>query len=473
MRQISAVPLHIFRLFFSLCLALEFIRHLYYNRAHAWYADTPFHYRWEYPFNLLPLPTTTLTYQIHFVLTIIVSLCFATGRHHRFVGTLLFGLYGWCFSWDKSYYNNHYYLILLFIFELTAVGTNTKRRFIPQWHLLLLRYQLSIVYIYGGIAKLNDDWMNGWPVRKWMTTAFNDAMNDVFSELNVDARSTLNQEWGLQLQLIPEGCTWFLVYGGLFFDLLIVPMMVWSKRSRRVGVVLIFAFHSINACLFSIGIFPVIGICSTVLFYDDAEELPLWMVSLVKEKEDEENEEDSSEQRHGQSIIERRTLCCLILFAVVQLGLPLRHFIYHMGTDGQVVGWTGNGELFAWRMMLTSKECTGYFVVQYRNRQGEEEKEEVYVETLGLSQKQEWRAFQHSDYTVQLARYVASTFQMQEEGGEKETSTRLTVVHSVYVFAECELNGNHMKQKCMNSSINLLDGNISSMKRKLWLPMRP
>ena len=35
---------------------------------------------------------------------------------------------------------------------------------VPRWNVLLLRFQLFIVYFYGAIAKLNPDWLAGEPM---------------------------------------------------------------------------------------------------------------------------------------------------------------------------------------------------------------------------------------------------------------------------------------------------------------------
>jgi hypothetical protein len=37
------------------------------------------------------------------------------------------------------------------------------------WQYLLIRLQVFVLYFYGAIAKMNADWLKGWPVRKWLT----------------------------------------------------------------------------------------------------------------------------------------------------------------------------------------------------------------------------------------------------------------------------------------------------------------
>jgi len=38
----------------------------------------------------------------------------------------------------------------------------------PAWTLWLLRAQVAVVYFFGGVAKLNGDWLRGEPMRMWL-----------------------------------------------------------------------------------------------------------------------------------------------------------------------------------------------------------------------------------------------------------------------------------------------------------------
>ena len=44
-------------------------------------------------------------------------------------------------------------------------------------------------------------------------------------------------------------------WGGLFFDLLIVPLLLW-KKSRVAAYLSCIAFHLLNSVLFNIHVFP-------------------------------------------------------------------------------------------------------------------------------------------------------------------------------------------------------------------------
>ena len=55
-------------------------------------------------------------------------------------------------------------------------------------------------------------------------------------------------------------------YGGLLFDLLIVPLLLW-RRTRPLAFLVALAFHLTNWYLFNIGIFPWLMIAATLLFF--------------------------------------------------------------------------------------------------------------------------------------------------------------------------------------------------------------
>ena len=75
--------------------------------------------------------------------------------------------------------NNHFYLYCLlgplFIATRANASFSLDRRrhperpvHVPLWSLLLFRAQIIFVYFYGGIAKLNADWLAGEPLRRWL-----------------------------------------------------------------------------------------------------------------------------------------------------------------------------------------------------------------------------------------------------------------------------------------------------------------
>ncbi len=75
----------------------------------------------------------------------------------------------------QATYLNHFYLISLVGFVLIFLPANRFAAWdvrrqpelrldsVPIWTIWLLRFQITIPYIYGGIAKINADWLRGGP----------------------------------------------------------------------------------------------------------------------------------------------------------------------------------------------------------------------------------------------------------------------------------------------------------------------
>ena len=116
---------------------------------------------------------------------------------------------------------------------------------VPAWALWVLAAQMAIVYLYGGLAKLNADWLQGEPMRMWLTASTD------FPVIG----SLFTREW----------MAYLFSYGGLLFDLLLVPLLLWP-RTRTFAFVAAVGFHLTNAELFQLGIFPWLAIAATTLF---------------------------------------------------------------------------------------------------------------------------------------------------------------------------------------------------------------
>ncbi|PYK30859.1 MAG: vitamin K-dependent gamma-carboxylase, partial [Verrucomicrobia bacterium] len=114
---------------------------------------------------------------IHKLLIGVFALFIAAGFIYRASACLFLLSYLYFFLLDEGRYQNHEYLICLLSFLLIFIPANralsidsllNKRKratSVPAWTLWLLRGQMAVVYFYGGIAKLNPDWLRGEPMR--------------------------------------------------------------------------------------------------------------------------------------------------------------------------------------------------------------------------------------------------------------------------------------------------------------------
>lgn len=98
----------------------------------------------------------------------IVSACaFTVGWHTSVAGVALALSIGLSIALDQQLYSNHLYLMLWLVALLTLAGAGaglTIRRVdrpVVRWPVFLLMAQLSIVYGFSGLTKLNGDFLSG------------------------------------------------------------------------------------------------------------------------------------------------------------------------------------------------------------------------------------------------------------------------------------------------------------------------
>lgn len=299
------------------------------NSIVPFFVEPPFLFKY-YGFEWVrPLPEAELKF--HFLLLAILSQFILLGLFYRVATTLFFIGFTYVFLLDEARYLNHFYLICLFSFLLIFVPAHRAFSFdalrrprlrsgtCPAWAPWLLRSQLCIVFFFAGIAKINGDWLHAQPLRMWLAKR---AAMPVIGPY-------LAQEW----------TAWAFSYGGLFFDLLIVPFLLWP-RTRWWAFSAVALFNLVNGWIFQIGIFPWLTLGATLILF--APKLPhpvrsLWTSTLP-----------------AREMTPRRKLVILSLagtYLALQILMPLRHWLYP-----GAVQWTEEGHRFSWRMKLRDKQ---------------------------------------------------------------------------------------------------------------------
>ena len=77
---------------------------------------------------------------------------------------------------------------------------------IPYWQLFLFKVQVLLVYFFGGVAKINVDWLHGQPMGNWMKgMSFGSALGPY---------------------LATKSAALFVSYGALFLDLFVGFMLI-------------------------------------------------------------------------------------------------------------------------------------------------------------------------------------------------------------------------------------------------------
>jgi vitamin K-dependent gamma-carboxylase len=198
--------------------------------------------------------------------------------------------------------------------------------------LWLLRAQVAIVYVYGGLAKLNGDWLAGEPLRTWL------AARPDFPVLG----RWFDQEW----------MVYATSYGGLLLDLLVVPAVLWH-RTRIPALAAALAFHLVNRELFNLGVFPYLAMAALLLWC-----APSWPRDLLGRVGLRVPPVDRAPERARPHPLRRAAVVALAGYLAVQLLVPLRHHLYAGDPS-----WTEAGHWFAWRMMLREKWGEASFTV--------------------------------------------------------------------------------------------------------------
>src|SRR6185503_7278789 len=119
---------------------------------------------------------------VHFFVLGLAAACVIVGLLYRLAAPVLFLAFTYFFLLDQTRYLNHFYLVSLISFLMCflpaerafSVDALLRRKIrsdvTPAWNLWLLRAQIAIPFFYGGIAKLNSDWLyGGEPMRIWLS----------------------------------------------------------------------------------------------------------------------------------------------------------------------------------------------------------------------------------------------------------------------------------------------------------------
>lgn len=336
---VDAASLAVFRIAFGLVMVWWCIDDLRLGRVRELFVLPKFHFAYYWFDVVQPWPQAGP--YLHYIAMLLLAALIAVGLFYR-VCMLLFAL---CFTifflWDRTNYQNHYFLLLLLSWVMVFLPLNRvaaidalERRSlcaptVPLWAVWLVRFHIALPYVFGGLAKLNSDWLAGAAMRDF---------------LSLKADMPVVGPW----LAAPDAPALF-AWGGLLFDLGIVPLLLW-KRTRMPAYVAVVIFHVMNHFLFTIHIFPWFMILATTIFYEPDWPRRLLRLPAVTWPS------SPTVTWTGRPLRQRAALCLACIYVAFQLLFPLRHHLY-----GGDIGWHERGHYFAWRMMLRSKQS----VVRY------------------------------------------------------------------------------------------------------------
>jgi hypothetical protein len=402
----DVAALAVFRMALGAIVCVSAIRML----AHGWVTELftrpTFHFKY-WGFAWVPALPSGFMHGV-FVAIAILGACFATGLLYRAVAPLLFLLFSYVQLVDVTNWLNHYYLVALLLllssfmplgraWSIDARLFPAKRLDVfPAWCAYLLRFQVAVVYVHAGIAKLSSDWLvHAQPLNIWLASR-----SDV---------SALFEE---------RAVAYFFAWGGFFFDTTIAAFLSW-RRTRLAAYLVLIAFHVTVGALFPIGMFPYVMIGAALVFFPSD-----WPRRLVRRAA---SAPDVTFARPRRGFV-----ALAVAFCALQALWPLRHRLY-----GGDVAWHEQGMRFSWKVMVREKNASVTYVVTSGART-------FYVEPRRyLTDRQEKEFASQPDLVLQLAHRIRDDF---ARDGHGPVEVRADVVAS--------LNG-RLSERMIDPSVDL------------------
>ena len=396
---VSSVPLARFRVVFGVLMMVLVGRYLTHDWIREYYVEPKIFF--TYPGLGWVHPLVSPWVYVHWIVLGGLALLITLGVAQRVAaGLFCVGFILAHFS-DKTGYLNHYYLVALLSGLLAVIPASgvlsidawrnpaLRHETTPAWCLWSFRFQIMVVYFFGGIGKLNSDWLiHAEPLRIWLSSMSGTPVVGRFLALSITAH--------------------LMSWAGALFDLS-VPFALCFRRTRWVAFVALIAFHLMTAVLFQIGMFPWIMMASALTLWSDGFAWPHPASHAPAEAADGAPTENAlqdfavaalssrageGEQKKGsqgetpgighetlllavttQPFLSRRRLAplfglcarvaggeaLLLSYVVVQLLIPLRSLLYPGNTN-----WTEEGFRFSWKVMLIEKSGSVEFHVTDR-----------------------------------------------------------------------------------------------------------
>ena len=350
-RPVDGASAAFWRIAFGLVMAIDLLYYATGGRLERIYLEPVVHFKYPF-FSWVNAASPGAMHAIVWM-GVAAAVAVAAGFLYRVASVVLFGVLVYLYLLEVTAYNNHNYLFCLFAFfciflpldKVAALDARrSSERFIPSWVVWLLRFQVGVPYFFGGIAKLNYDWLaRAQPMMQWLRTD--------------------NLGGTLKMGFFQE--TWFayaISWSGLAFDLLIVPALVWRK-SRPWAFVLLVMFNVANSQLFYIGMFPWAMILLSTIFFE-----PGWprRLGIIPAGPPPGHAGAKPKPAVAPASLPLNLLTRVALGGWVawQLVMPLRHFLYPGNVD-----WTEEGFRYSWRMKIRDKQGDVRFMLMQMQTQ--------------------------------------------------------------------------------------------------------
>ena len=443
---VSIFPLIVFRISFGLILFISTLRFI----LKGWVTDLyikPTYFFTYYGFDWISPVSNNFIYVVFFLL-LVCSLMITLGLFYRYSSLLFFILFTYIELIDKTNYLNHYYFISLISFLMiflpanrffsvdNIIGICNECTIVKAWQINIIKLQVGIVYLFAGVAKLNYHWLiEAQPLTNWLKHQ---------SDFPIIGNLFLH-----------DTTAYLFSWAGAIFDLVIFFVLA-NKKCRIYGYLIVVVFHILTSFMFPIGVFPLVMIVATLIFFSD--QFHQNVLSFLGKKNTSifiKNKEYNHENK-----VDKLIKAVLISFFILQLLIPFRYLLY----PGKLF-WTEQGYRFSWRVMLIEKAGYAQFYIHEpkMNRK-------MLIETRNyLTPQQEKMMSTQPDMILQFAHYISSEFKdstILETNGEiikLGNKPKITAEVKVSLF-------NKGSKDFINQNTNLSMENRGFMNKEWILP---
>jgi Vitamin K-dependent gamma-carboxylase len=411
-RTSSIAPLAVFRIFFGLAMVLSTARFLALGWVREQYILPKVHFSYYgfeclQPLQCYGLPEGSM-YAV-FAVMLLSALGIMLGAWYRLASVAFFLTFTYIELLDKTYYLNHYYFVSVMSFVLMLLPAHRACSVdvwckplllldsVPHWMIDVVKFQVGIVYVYAGLAKINSDWLfRAMPLAIWLPA------NDTLPLVG----------WTFRLPATAYIFSW----SGMLFDCTIPFWLSW-KRSRYLAYTALVVFHCITGWMFQIGVFPlVMCLCTPIFFAEEWHKCLLATISSFVPLSPK-----PLHTKHTRETFSIVSCSCpspfggrvgmwaaiqylLAAHCIAQILIPWRFLLY----DGNLF-WTEQGYRFSWRVMLMEKAGTATFTV----RNGANTRVGVVVNRDFLNAHQEKQMAMQPDMIVQFAQYLKRHYEAE------------------------------------------------------------
>lgn len=388
LQQTDIAPLAVFRIAFGLMMTLGTLRFMLLDWIEEHYTTPLFHFHY-YGFEFIEPLNLSGMYVVH-ALMFAGALGIMLGAFYRWSTLTFFLTFTYTELIDLTYYLNHYYfvsivaLVMVFLPAHRCCSIDVKRNpsiavdTVPRWCIDVIKLQTAVVYTYAGIAKINYEWLiEALPLRIWLP-----------------AQDTLP----LIGKIMPYQATAYAFsWIGMLYDCTIVWWLMNSK-TRPWAYVSVIIFHVLTGMMFQIGIFPMVMITTTLIFFSNGfhRKLLHFFDKKITPVCTYEKALSYAQQKS------RLAIAALAAHFTFQIIFPWRFMLY----PGKLF-WTEQGYRFSWRVMLMEKAGTATFYVQDA-RTG---KEGIVVNSEFLNQHQEKQMAFQPDMILQYAHQLKAWYE--------------------------------------------------------------